>query len=86
MQLFLQFKLLIFKFQQNATAQLNTHLPQQTMGSDQYHTCLPGIISKLKSFPDEDTSLGDVRCGISNSQDTLEELTNLVLNAEFSQH
>lgn len=65
---------------------MNTHLQQQTMSSDQYHTCLPGIKAKLKSFPDKDTPLGDVRCGISNSQDTLEELTNLVLNAEFSKH
>lgn len=57
-------QLVIFEFQQNVTAQLNTHLPQQTMNSDQYHTCLPGIKAKLTSFPDEDTSLGEVRYDI----------------------
>lgn len=76
---------LIFKFQQNATAQLNTQL---TMDCEQWPT--PHLssrnLAKLMSFPCEDTSLGDVRCGVSNSQDTLEELTNLVLNVESSQH
>lgn len=59
------------------------HLPPQSMSSDRYHTCLQGITAKLKSFPDEDTSLEDVMCGIGNSQDTL---TNLLLNVESSQH